>query len=255
MILVKSLEQERAHKQEAAQASSRVPLLKNAFQKISMSIKNLNSIIVRKENIKSELLFEFAKFENIKKPTNKTLTNLKEERLGLEHNQKKIDSQISKLEERISNFVSIIQNKKCPICERIVDAEDFTGKKSHFTVEHEELKRSSKSYTDRIKAVDYLIEELAKFNEANKERKKQESSLVELDEFISTSRQSLKELQIEEKAVNNEINVAEQEASKEIKVQQNIDILENRKNQAAKLIDELKHYQQAQKELQRMTAD
>ena len=164
--LVKSLEQERARKQEAAQASSRVPLLKNAFQKISMSIKNLNSIIVRKEKIKSELLFEFAKFENIKKPTNKTLTNLKEERLGLEHNQKKIDSQISKLEERISNFVSIIQNKKCPICERIVDAEDFTGKKSHFTVEHEELKRSSKSYTDRIKAVDYLIEELAKFNEA-----------------------------------------------------------------------------------------
>ena len=69
------------------------------------------------------------------------------------------------------------------------------------------------------------------------------------------SRQSLRNLEIEEKDVKNQIIATEQDASKEIILQQKIDTLENRKDQTRALFDSLKQYEQALKDLERMTID
>lgn len=253
--LIEKIDHERDNKQVASQARSRTPLLKVALNKAISNINIKNDEISKKEKIRKDLLLEIKKLELIRKPTNKTETTLKDERFELAREQKNVENQLSKFEERISNFSSLMEKKKCPICERNVNTADYLDKKSSLTTEYAKMKKSSELLSRQLKDIDGLIEDLAKFNQTDKQCHDLKSQLKDPEEVISSSTRQLGELQIEKRDLENQIKATEKEAGKEIAAQEKIDKLVKSKDQISLLVENLKNYQQSQKDLEKMIYD
>ena len=142
--VTKKLETAQDGKRKIQEAVTQLPLLQKALLKAQKDIKDRKEDFLDYEKeltrIKSEIEKQEKKMMDNKATTSKTRAHLKHEKRELEQKLRKTESQQSKVEDRISNFDKMIDNKKCPLCERAIYSE-ISDKRSHFREEAKELQQ------------------------------------------------------------------------------------------------------------------
>ena len=81
-----------------------------------------------------------------------------------------IANQMSRIEQKVSDFDLLLKDKKYPICEHSIDSEGFLSKSLHLKNEQEKLREAYDSIVCRVNGLDDLKEELEKFNQLDIQR-------------------------------------------------------------------------------------
>jgi exonuclease SbcC len=194
------------------QAEERIPLVKRELEgKIEQrdGLARENKRLERK--IKEELEPRIRELEGVKEPTDKTKGDLKKELREYRAKKEQGESLKSKLEERITNFDSILKTKVCPVCERKIEPKDFASKSQHLKKEKTTQEQEVEKLGEKIEKVEKLIEELGDYESAQKDLKTLLSQKKEQKDRIGENDISTKQLEPVITSLEQQLKAAEDE--------------------------------------------
>ncbi|MGE5601395.1 MAG: hypothetical protein ACM3TS_00130 [Clostridia bacterium] len=250
----KKFETAQEAKRKIREAAARLPLLQKGLLKTQKDIRIEKKEFSDHEKELMRIESGIEKQEKIEKPTAKTEAQLRQEKKEMEQKLKKIESQQSKVEERISNFDKMIDNKKCPVCERAVDSQ-ISDKRSHFRQELEELQNKARAIEIEIADIDALIKELSKYTDAQEELADLRRYEKEIKDKTAKSKKALFDLKRDEIEVIEQIKDAQRVASELPGVEEEISAIDEEKCKIEDLIDAVKIYDQEQTQFERLQAE
>ncbi len=193
-------------------AEERVPLIKR-----ELDGKNdlLEKLIVENTKIRKKIMDEYepriSEIEGVKKPTDKTKDDLRREVREYRAGKEEAEGLRAKLDQRIENFDSILENNICPVCEREVEPRDFASRSLHLKEERELKEKEIQRLTKKIEELDNLVEEVGGYEDAQKELKILASQLKGHNEKIEENDHGIRELEPVVKNLQSQLQAAEDE--------------------------------------------
>jgi len=223
---LRALEKER---EKIGKARERIPLLTSQIsEKAGLRDKLAEDNGKARKKITDELQPKMSELARLKKPTDKTRQQLKQEITKLRVKSREMEKQRAKLEERVGNFESILKKKVCPICERPIDSKKFGEKAKHLEQERSGLEEQVGKLEKQVKDTEELVDELSEYEQAQKEVQGLRSQLEDANKKIAENDKTVAELENGIKSLRTRLALAEQEVKPLEKVLQEIGELEKR---------------------------
>jgi len=209
----KQLKELQQAKEEIKKVEAEIPWLKqNIDDKLKFMNENTDEIKKLSKKIEEDIQPRINELKKIPQPTTKTKEALKDELTKLTDEAKKFERLKAKIDERKDNFETIIDKKKCPVCERAIDSKKFEEKLAHIQQERKTLEKKIGELEKEAEKVDGLIDKLKEYNDAQKELKQLEPQLKEFEEKIKSLNKSITELGTEVEDLKGKLKKAEDKA-------------------------------------------
>ena len=176
------LKQHETERGKIKQVEGTIPLLQKQLDENTIQ---LNETITQNDSltkkIDKEIQPNLSKFESVKKPTEKSLRELKQEqddrRIKLQESQKLK----GRFDERIGNFASIMGTGTCPVCERTVNPDEFRGRSRHLEEDRKMLEEEITDNGNALSHLDSLTQELTAYLDAQNQLTTLQSQLNEVN--------------------------------------------------------------------------
>lgn len=249
--VAKRLKVEEEKRRKIGETSAQIPLMRKNRAKTLKDLKDEKEELAGSKEKLEGVDSEISELKKVEKPTEKSEAELKQEHKELESKLRKLEGQQSKIEGKVSDFDKMIQDKKCPVCERRIDSE-VSDRRQHLKHEHRELQQKAKAVEKEIERIDELIEKTKDYASARKDLVKLLQSQKEFSEKIAKSKKSIEALLKEEEDGRKQIKSAEEEADKLRPLEKRISSIEEEKGGVEQLIEEVREYGQAQMDLKRL---
>ena len=158
------LKQLGAEREKIKQVEGTIPLLQKQINEYS---KQLNDTTTQNESlakrIDKEIQPVLTKFESVKKPTERSLEEVTGEQKGLRIKLQESQKLKGRFDERIGNFTSLVGTGTCPVCERMVNPDEFRGKSKHLEEDSKRLEQEIAETGTAIAQLDSLTRELTAY--------------------------------------------------------------------------------------------
>ena len=172
-------------REKIKQVEGTIPLLQ---KQLDENTKLLNEATTQNgsltKRIDREIEPNLTKFESVKKPTEKSLDEVKKEQDGLRIKLQELQKLKGRFDERIGNFTSLVGTGTCPVCERSLNPDEFRDRSRHL---EEDRKRLEQEITENGTAISHLgslTESLAIYLDAQKQITTLQSRLTEINTQI-----------------------------------------------------------------------
>lgn len=176
------LKQFQTQREKIKQAEGTIPLLQ---KQLDENAKQLNETNIQHDSltkrIDKEIQPNLNKFQSVKKPTEKSPQELKQEQDDLRIKLQESQKGKGRLDERIGNFAAIMETKTCPICERPVNPDEFRDRSKHLEEDRERLDREITENGNAISDLDSLTQELTVYLDARNQLTTLRSQLNEIN--------------------------------------------------------------------------
>jgi DNA repair protein SbcC/Rad50 len=163
----KELEDLKRKKIEMSKAEERVPLLRRQLNEKRAQSDRLSQ---QNQNLLNDLRDTYEpkirELESVERTTDLTEIELKQQREQLSDAKSSLERMKARLDERLSNFDSLVENRSCPVCERPIEPNDFATKSGHVRKERDEKQAAITENQRKIGEIERLIDELGKFEKA-----------------------------------------------------------------------------------------
>jgi exonuclease SbcC len=179
---LKQLETER---EKIRQTESTIPLLQKQLDENGKQLdENSDQTGNLTKRINEEIQPKVLEFESVKKPTDKSLQELKklqdDIRVKLQESQKLR----GRFDERIGNFTSIMETKTCPVCERPVNPDEFRDRSRHLEEDRKRVEQEITEDGNAISQLDSLTQELTAYLDAQNQLTTLRTQLNEINTQI-----------------------------------------------------------------------
>ena len=209
----KELDDLRAEREEIRTIEAQIPHFKRTIEENGKRISQLETESEGLIKERDEISPKIEELRKIKKPTEKTVQELRDELKKLREEHGKILSVKSIIEAKIKEYVSIQQNGICPTCDREADPKEFEVKVKAKRKEMEEAENRLRECQSQIDETDDLIQKLQDYESNKKDLERFEKRFSEVEKRIG-------DIQNEIQKLSDEINEAKKnldEANNKIK--------------------------------------
>ncbi|MGD0423078.1 MAG: SMC family ATPase [Candidatus Bathyarchaeia archaeon] len=206
---IKQLQTER---EKIKQAEGTLPILQNQLEE---NTKQLKEIITQntklRKQIDEEIQPKINKFQIVKKPSDKTTEELKQEQELLRTQIQDKQKLKGRFDERIGNFASITETKTCPICERPADPDEFKNRSKHLEDERKNLDQQIEHDTGALKHIETTIEELGMYTDAQNQLRLLIPQSNEINARIKNNEEKITQLNERIEELKNKLDAAKKE--------------------------------------------
>jgi exonuclease SbcC len=213
---LKQLETER---EKIKQVESTIPLLQKQLEENGKQIDeyaNQTQNLTRR--IDDEIQAKVREFESVKKPTDKSLQELKKLQDDIRIKLQELQKLKGRFDERIGNFTAIMRTKTCPVCERPVNPDEFRDTSKHLEEDRKRVDQEITENGDAISHLDSLTQEFTSYVDAQTQLTTLRTQLDEINTQIQLDNDRKSRLTSQ----NDELTEKLGAAKKEIEPLQNV---------------------------------
>jgi len=216
-------------REEIKKIEAEIPLLRRSIvDKSKLLNENTNEMKKISRKINEDIGPRINELKKMPQPTTKTKEELKDDITKLRDETKKHERLKAKIDERKDNFETIIDRKKCPVCEQSIDSKEFKEKLAHIQQERENLEKKIDKLEKEAEKLEGFVDKIIEYNDAQRELKQLEPQLMEFEGKVERLNTSVTDLEKEIEELEGKLEEAEDKEKDLKKVSETITKVEEK---------------------------